>query len=247
MILWHKKEGLRKFLLPPVLLLFLIALSLNWSGCAKTGEQADDQTDTGDTPQNEEEVPEVIDHLEVAKTMFREKVFPFFNNPRCVNCHDFANLRTTIFAGHPPPDGDPTTCTGCHATGTVGFAGWVEAPANNNWVLDDDPDRVRQQSIDQKGADLFKHLIGEGADADPFVQWAFKDPPNEAPPNVTPPLVKPGAVPGGLPPHNGQIPDDELMVWADFKKAVEDWICAESMVPGAVDLGKPDTLDCNVP
>jgi len=234
MILFNKTEGLRKLLLPSLILLFLIGGTLNWSGCKGDGVQTADEETPGEIPEVPEE-PEMADPLEEAKAIFRDNVFPFFNHDRCVNCHDFTNQIVPGGSISVPPftHSASTNCTSCHTPGLVGVPDWMKAPANTQWVKDANPDEIREQIITLKGELLFNHLIGEMADADLFVQWGLEGSPDN--PNF-------GKVPGGGP-NNGTITD--LLKWDDFKLAVQKWICAEADVPGSQDLGKPDTLDCS--
>ncbi len=232
--------GSLAFLISFLLLAFLLP-ALILSSCAGKG-----------TPNNQGGGPMVsaspspspsptVDPLVLAKMTFKNKVWePFFKNDRCVICHDFAARGPGVFAGHPVPNGNPATCTTCHTPGVVGFNNWVEAPDPTKWNALSDPDTVRSQIITLKGPNLFRHLLGEGVNADPFVQWCFFNAPVD-PPDTT----KPGFVP---PPPNGTMMDvSKLMDYTAFTLAVKEWLCLEAKVPGSTPLTQAgDVIDCSV-
>jgi hypothetical protein len=178
-----------------------------------------------------------------AQTAFREKIFqPFFLNRRCHICHDFDAQRAGIFATHP----DKTSnCTGCHSSTLLGFGppDWKLPPDVDKWSDSSDPDAVREH-IMELGPSLYNHLVGEGANKAPLVQWAFFNGPDTGPGAGQ---IHAGKVPtGGTGQEHpsGQIDNVDLLDWNEFKTAVHEWLCLEAIIPGSPDLGLPPSVTC---
>lgn len=183
------------------------------------------------------------DRVEEAQTAFREKIFqPYFLNRRCHICHDFDAQRAGIFATHP----DRTSnCTGCHSATLLGFGppDWKLPPVVDEWSVSSDPDAVREH-IMELGPNLYNHLVGEGANNAPLVQWAFFNGPDTGPGAGQ---IHAGKVPtGGTGQEHpsGQIDDVDLLDWNEFKIAVHEWMCLEAEIPGSPDLGLPLSVTC---
>lgn len=179
--------------------------------------------------------------LEAAQTAFKEKIFqPFFLNRRCHICHDFDAQRPGIFATHP---GRTSNCTGCHSATLLGFGppDWKLPPVADEWNDSSDPNAVREH-IMELGPNLYNHLVGEGANKAPLVQWAFFNGPDTGP-NAG--QIHAGRVPtGGTGQEHpsGQIDNVDLLDWNKFKTAVQEWMCLEAKIPGSPDLGLPPNV-----
>jgi len=252
----------RFFFLSLLLSFFLITTMSIGMSC--TGSQNNNNVGTQTTPTTPP--PATPDPLALAQASFKDKVSPFFNDVRCVNCHGFVDRAGTAFT-HPPLY-DPITaplgvkptkgntalavnCAGCHGPGIVGFPvlgkmppsplalPWIDPPENNTFKKDEDSNKIRTQILAIKGADIHRHLLGTGENADPLVQWAFFNAPDElGNPGPPPGFIKVGVLP------NRTIPDAELLDFEAFKKAVEEWICLEAKVPGNPAFNLPATLVC---
>jgi len=185
--------------------------------------------------------------LERAQKTFADKVWtPFLSQNRCVNCHDFDNRKSTFIAGGGHPDRN-ATCTTCHTSTILGFTSptWHLPPAEDNWNFFSDPNLIRDHLISGAstgtGFMLYTHLVGEGADKQPLVQWCFFNGPDTTGGGLGG-TINAGKVPaGGV--HSGQIPTGELLDWTSYKSAVEEWLCTEKLI-GNNDLGLPDSVNC---
>jgi hypothetical protein len=162
------------------------------------------------------------ERLEKAQTAFAEKVWePFLKHDRCNNCHDYDNLYTGFVAGHPDKNGN---CVSCHSSAVLGFATptWHLPPAADKWNKNSDPNVVRDHLLSGAtagtGLDLYKHLLGEGADQQPLVQWGFFNGPDTT---ANGGVIKAGAVPAGGP-NSGQIASNKLLDWEQYKTNVQE-------------------------
>jgi len=129
----------------------------------------------------------------------------------------------------------------------LGFASptWHLPPAEDNWNSNTDPNTVRDHLIfgtsTGTGFQLYTHLVGEGADKQPLVQWGFYNGPDTTGGGLGG-SIKAGAVPLGGP-NSGQIPIGGMLDWNAYKSAVEEWLCVEKQL-GNNNLGLPDNVNC---
>src|SRR5262249_15632909 len=159
-----------------------------------------------------------------AQKAFAEKVWaPFLQTDRCNNCHDFVNQRANFLPanGHPL---DGSACATCHSSAVVGFTNpaWHRAPDIDHWDKNSDPDTIRDHILGF-GRGLYTHLVGEGADQQPLVQWCFFNGPDTT---ANGGVIKAGGVPTGGP-HTGQISSADLLDWDQYKANVQEWLCLE--------------------
>jgi len=242
------KFGLSSFFPSFLAAALLFSLSILGMSCGGGGDNNNNNNGGGAQPSPIASTAPAVDPTLAAQTFFSEKIWPSFQNARCSNCHDFDAQRFNIYPSHPVgplTDGDTAKCNGCHINLVMpSYSGWVQAPVADKWNPASDPKAIRAHIIAPGVVpNLYNHLVGEGVDKTPLVQWAFFNGP-DGPMGTN--QIHAGKVPmGGTHHPSGQITLDatEMLDWNAFKPAVNDWLCLEAKA-GNTNLGLPPAIVC---